>query len=166
MVRTVNDRDEHAFEVDHDPGEEPDTPLSDDALLDLLNVLVAERGRVSAARVLTLNYPTLALCCDSREVSRRMRQALVDFRDAGAADEGGDVAPEVGDGNAGELDGDALERRVARLDTENARFREFVDSQARRLEELERRVAAMEGDAQQRRGVGRWPARRWRWARG
>ena len=108
MVRSVNDRDEHAFEVDHDPGEEPDTPLSDDALLDLLDVLVAERGRVPAAEVLGVNYRTLALCCDSREVSRRMRQALVDFRDAGANDEHGDVAPEVGDGNAGERDGETL----------------------------------------------------------
>ncbi len=149
MVRTVNDRDEHAIEVDHVPGEEPDTPLSDDALLDLLDTLVAERGRVPAAEVLGVNYRTLALCCDSREVSRRMRQALLDFRDAGAADEGGDVAPEVGDGNAGERDGDALERRVAALEAENAGLRELVDSQAGRLEELERLVAGMEGEAQQ-----------------
>ena len=119
------------------------------ALLDLLDAVVTERGRVPAAEVLGVNYRTLALCCDSREVSRRMRQALLDFRDSDAADEHGNVAPELADGNAVERDGDALEGRVARLEAENAGLRESADSQARRLEELERRVAALEGDARQ-----------------
>ena len=136
MVRPVNDRDEHAFELDHDPGEEPDAPLSDEALLDLLNALVAERGRVPAAEALEVNCRTLALCCDSREVSRRMRQALVDFRDAGAADGHGDVAPEVGDGKAGERDGDALEQRVDALVPKKAGLRKMIEAQTGQLEEL------------------------------
>ncbi len=117
--------------------------------MDLLDAVVTERGRVPAAEVLGVNYRTLALCCDSRQVSRRMRQALLDFRDAGGADEHRDVAPELAGGDAVERDGDALERRVARLEAENAGLRELADSQARRLEELERRVAALEVDERQ-----------------
>ncbi len=117
--------------------------------MDLLDAVVMERGRVPAAEVLGDNYRTLVLCCDSRQVSRRMRQALLDFRDSDADDEHGNVAPELADGNAVERDGDALEGRFARLEAENAGLRESADSQARRLEELERRVAALEGDARQ-----------------
>ncbi len=51
--------------------------------MDLLDAVVAERGRVPAAEALGVNYRTLAFCCDSRQVSRRMRQALLDLRDAG-----------------------------------------------------------------------------------
>ena len=152
----MNDHDEPALEVDRAPGE-PDAPLSDEALLELLDALVEERGRVPAAEVLEVNYRTLAFCCDSRQVSRRMRQALLDFRDAGGADGHGDVAPEVGGGNAGERDGDDLERRVAALEVENAGLRELADSQAGRLDGLERRVAALEGEERQPGGV---PGRR------
>ena len=38
---------------------------------------------------------------------------------------------------------------MARLEVENAGFRDLADSQAGRLDELERRVAALEGDARQ-----------------
>ena len=56
----------------------------DDALLlDLLDALVDDRGRTAAARALGVNYRTLVNCYDSRRVSRRMRQALEEFRDAG-----------------------------------------------------------------------------------
>ena len=48
-----------------------------------------------------------------------------------------------------ERDGDALERRVEALEAENVGLRELADSQAGRLEELERRVAALEGDERQ-----------------
>ena len=44
---------------------------------------------------------------------------------------------------------DVLERRVAALKAENAGMRELLDSQASRLEELERRVATLEGDERQ-----------------
>ena len=74
----MNDDDDAALVQGHDPVMEPD-----DALLDMLDALVEERGRVPAAEVLRVNYRTLALCCDSRQVSRRIRRALVGFRNAG-----------------------------------------------------------------------------------
>ena len=62
MVKALNDDDDAALGADCDPGLEPDAPLSDNALLDLLDGLVAARGRVPAARVLGVNYRTLAIC--------------------------------------------------------------------------------------------------------
>ena len=58
--------------------------------MDLLDALVVERGRVPAAQVLGVNYRTLALCCDSRQSSRRMRPALVEFRMRGVWSRAGD----------------------------------------------------------------------------
>jgi len=110
--------------------------------LDLLDALVQERGRVPAAQALGVNYRTLALCCDTREVSRRMRRALVEFRDRGGSGGG-----ETEDGNGeGPLDGDraVLRQRVAELEDENAELRDLADDQARQLEELTRRLAALE----------------------
>ncbi|MYE38601.1 MAG: hypothetical protein F4X27_00020, partial [Chloroflexi bacterium] len=86
-----------------------------------------------------MNYRTLALCCDSRQVCRRMRRVLVEFRDPG-----GDGGSETGDGDGGgPPDGvvAALRQRVAELEEENAELRELADEQARQLEELGRRVA-------------------------
>lgn len=60
--------------------------------MDLLDVLVEERGRVSATQALAVNYCTLTLCCDSRQVSRRMGRALLEFRNA---DEAGDGEPDA-----------------------------------------------------------------------
>ena len=82
MVKPVNDLDEPAIDVEHEPGADLDTPLSDDLLLDLLDALVDGQGRVPAARVLGVNYRTLSHCCDTRQVSRRMRLALVEFHAA------------------------------------------------------------------------------------
>ena len=95
MVKPVNDRDKPAIDVDHDPGAVPDAPLSDDLLLDLLDALVDGQGRVPAARVLGVNYRTLSHCCDTRQVSRRMRLALVEFHAAR-----GSVEAEEGIGDA------------------------------------------------------------------
>ena len=119
----------------------------DDALLlDLLDALVNDRGRTAAARDLGVNYRTLVNCWDSRRVSRRMRQVLEEFRDAGGVggDEPGDV---VGDGEAG-TETDPLEQRVAALEEENLGLRELAEGQASQLEELARRVAALEGQDQ------------------
>ncbi len=137
MVNAVNDRDDPVIDVKHDPVGEPDVTLSDGALSDLLDALVDEQGRVPAARVLGVNYRTLSHCCDSRQVSRRMRQALVEFRDRSGD---GDVPPDA--------DVDALRQRVAELEDENAELRELADEQARQLEELTGRLAALE-DSQQ-----------------
>ncbi len=142
MVKALNDDDDDALVAECDPGKEPEAPLSDDALLDLLDALVEERGRVPAAQVLGVNYRTLALCYDTREVSRRMRRALVEFRERGG----------VGGGEAGDGDGDgppdggvaALRERVAELENENCKLRELAGDQARQLEELTRRLAALE----------------------
>ena len=76
--------------------------------------------------------------------SRRMRQALAEFRDAGGSgDEPGDVDGE--DAEDMEDDDESLAQRVAALEEENRGLREFVEGQARQLEELGRRVAALEG---------------------
>ena len=92
----------------------------DSSLLDLLGALVNEWGRVAAAEALGMNYRTMMACYDSRQVSRRMRQELADFRDSGGADEVGDdvdTGPEFGDGTGG-ADGESksLEQRLAPLE--------------------------------------------------
>jgi len=79
MVKALNDDDDDALVAECDPEMEPEALLSDDALLDLLDALVEERGRVPAALVLGVKYHTLAICCDSRQASRRMRRALLGF---------------------------------------------------------------------------------------
>ncbi len=116
-------------------------------LLHLLDALVSDGGRVAAAGGLGVNYRTQVICYDSRRVSRRMRQALGKFRDAGgvSSDEPGDV-----DGDSvPEEAAEDLEQRVAALEDDNRGLREVVGRQARQLEELARRVAALEGTEQQ-----------------
>lgn len=140
----MNDRDQPAIDTEHDPVAEPDAPISDGALLDLLDALVDEQGRVPAARVLGVNYRTLSHCCDSRQVSRRMRQALVDFHAAR-----GSVEVEEGVGNAPlDADVEALRQRVAELESENAELRELADERARQLGELTRRLVELEDPEQ------------------
>ena len=145
-VKPVNGHDERDPEAGQEPGIEPDAPLSDDILLELLDGLVNERGRVPAAQVLGVNYRTLALCCESRQVSRRMREALLEFRNAGRAISG---ETETADGD-GTLDAGvaALRQRVAELEDENAELRELADEQARQLEELNHRLAGLESGRQ------------------
>ena len=133
-------------EGDGDPGDGRDTHLSDQSLLDLLDSLVNNRGRVAASEALGVNYRTLVNCYESRRVSRRMRQVLQEFRDA----EAGDGEPEVVDGD-GEAGGDAesVGERVAALEAENRELRETAEAHAEQLEELGRRVARLEERAQQ-----------------
>ena len=50
--------------------------------------MVNNLGR-TAAETLVVNYRARMNCYDSRQVSRRMRQALVDFRDAVGLDDAG-----------------------------------------------------------------------------
>ena len=117
-----------------------DAPLSDGPLLDLLDALVESRGKVAAAEALGVNYRTMTNCYDSRRVSRRMRRALQEFRDARG------VEVEVGDGDDVSTDSqvEALGKRAVELEEENRELRELVESQANQLEELERLVAALE----------------------
>ena len=51
-------------------GDGRDIPLSDTPLLDLLDTMVNDLGKVAAAEALGVNYRTLATCYDSRRVSR------------------------------------------------------------------------------------------------
>ncbi len=119
---------------------------ADQPLLDLLDALVDGRGRVAAAEALGVNYRTVARCQQSRRVSRRMRQALQEFRDS---QDVGDVEPGVvaGDG-AGEDVAETLEERAAALELENWTLRETVEAQAEELEALRRQVAKLEERAQ------------------
>ena len=115
---------------------------NDGPLLDLLDALVSDRGRTAAARSLGVNYRTLVNCWDSRRVSRRMRQVLEEFRDAGGVDgsEPGDVDGDV----TTEDDDESLEQRVAALEEENRGLRELVEGHGQNIEELARRMAALE----------------------
>ena len=117
-----------------------DAPLSDGPLLDLLDALVESRGKVAAAEALGVNYRTMTNCHDSRRVSRRMRRALQEFRDARG------VETEVGDGDDVSTDSqvEALGKRAAELEEENRELRELVETQANRLEELKCQVASLE----------------------
>ncbi|MDE2780317.1 MAG: hypothetical protein OXI91_11670 [Chloroflexota bacterium] len=132
MVKALNDDDYDALEVGCDPEVGPNAPLSGDVLLDLLDALVEERGRVPAAEMLEVNCRTLAFCCDTRQVSRRMRRALVDFSNTGEA---GGGESHVGDGlpDEGVV---VLRQRTADLEDENAELRKLAGDQARQLEEL------------------------------
>ena len=120
-------------------GDEPNTPLSDSSLLDMLDSLIERRGRVGAAAVLGVNYRTLMACYESRSVSPRMRSALEEYRD----DHMGDVAGLV-DGDDSEEESEGLEQRMVALEEECRALREIVESQGQRLEALEQRVDALE----------------------
>ena len=129
------------------PGDERDFPLSDAPLLDLLDALVNDRGRVAAAEALGVNYRTMMACYDSRRVSRRMRKALEEFRGAGTGTEASGT--EVDDDGA-EDEVETLRQRVAELEEEDRGLRGLVETQAGQLEELGRRVAHLVREAQQR----------------
>ena len=114
--------------------------------MDLLDAMVKDRGRVAAAEALGVNYRTMMACYDSRNVSRRMRRALEEFRDAAGVgdDSGGEVDY---DGTADEVE--TLQQMVAELEEEARGLRGLVETQAGQLEELGRRVAAPEGKGRQ-----------------
>ena len=82
-MKPARGHDERALPVDYVPVAEPDATLPDDTLLNLLDDLVEEPGRVAAAHTLGVNQRALAFCGDSRQVSRRTRLGLVDCRHAG-----------------------------------------------------------------------------------
>ena len=113
-----------------------DAPLSDDPLLDLLDALVKDRGKVAAAEALGVNYRTMMACHESRHVSRRMRKALEKYRDVlvdgrdAQDDDGGDSAEKVA----------SLEQQVKALEEENRVLRETIETQATQLAEIERSV--------------------------
>jgi len=113
-----------------------DAPLSDDSLLDMLDALVNDRGKVAAAEALGVNYRTMVTCHESRHVSRRMRKALAEFRDA-TFDGGGEHDDDAGDVMEKVA---ALEERVAALEEAHGVLMGTVETQAKELAELERKV--------------------------
>ena len=122
-----------------------DAPLTDDPLLDLLDALVNDRGKVAAAEALGVNYRTMVTCHESRHVSRRMRKALAEFRDKHG--DGGDEQ----DDDAGDIVArvTALEERVAAMEEAYGALVETVEAQARQLTELERNAGGSEGEAEE-----------------
>ena len=115
---------------------------ADQPLLDLLDALVSDRGRTATARALGVNYRTMMNCYDSRRVSRRMREALQEFRDAQNA---GDDGPGVVEGDGrGEDAAETWEDRSAALEQENRELRETVEAQAEELVALRRQVADLQ----------------------
>ena len=119
------------------------TRLSDAPLLDLLDALVKDRGKVAAAEALGVNYRTLAACQDARHVSRRMRKALERYRDAAAADGDDPASDDVGD-IAEKLA--ALEERVTAVEEENRALKETVEAQAEQLAQWESQGGAPEDE--------------------
>ena len=117
-----------------------DALLSDGPLLDLLDALVESRGRVAAAEALGVNYRTMMNCHDSRRVSRRMRRALEELRDASG------VEIEVGDSDDVSTDSqvEALGKHAAELEGENRELRELVEAQAIQLEALQGQISGLE----------------------
>ena len=128
------------------PSEGANTPLLDGPLLDLLDALVEQRGKVAASKALGVNYRTMMNCYDSRHVSRRMRRALEEFHEQEAVDDGG---AEVGDDDAADEAG-TLRQRVAALEQENSSLRETIEAQAEQLAEWERRFGAVVEEERQR----------------
>ena len=148
-----------------------DAPLSDEPLLDLLDALVNDRGKVAAADALGVNYRTMVTCHESRHVSRRMRRALAEFRDkhGDGGDEQDDEAGDIAEKMA------ALEERVAAMEEAHGALVETVEAQAKQLTELQRNVGGSEDGAEEEKrepskpdpigdGDGRrrewWPPRR------
>ena len=121
-------------------------PLSDEPLLDLLDALLEQRGKVAASKALGVNYRTMMNCYDSRHVSRRMRQALEEFHEQEAVDDGG---AEVGDDGAADEAG-TLRQRVAALEQENCSLREIIEAQVEQLAEWERRSGEVVDEERQR----------------
>ena len=123
-------------------GDDVNIPLSDAPLLDLLDTLVEQRGKVAAAEALGVNYRTMVACHESRRVSRRMRKALEEYRHADVDggdeqdDDTGDVAEKVA----------ALEERVAVLEEAHGALMEAIEAQAKRLAEFEGNVERSEDE--------------------
>ena len=120
------------------------------ALLDLLDDLVGDRGRVRATEALGVNYRTLQHCLDSRRLSRRMREALEQYRRSAPVVV--DLPAETEETGPGEGQGESLEQRVAGLEGENRALQETIEALAGQLDELRHRVANLEGPGTNRAG--------------
>ena len=120
------------------------------ALLELLNDLVGDRGRVGAADVLGVNYRTLQHCLNRRRLSRRMREALEHYRSSAPVVV--DLPAATEETGPGEGQGESLEQRVAGLESENRALQETIEALAGQLEELKGQVANLEGPRTNRAG--------------
>ena len=122
--------------------EDPDT-----LLLELLDDLVGDRGRVGAADVLGVNYRTVQHGLASRRLTRRMREALERYRSSAPVVV--DVPAPAEETGLGEDQGKSLEDQVASLEGENQALRETCEALAGQLVEMGRRIAILEGTATQ-----------------
>ena len=68
------DRDEPVMDVAMGTGDGVKAPTGE-PLSDLLDALVDEWVKMAASEALEVNQHTMAVCHDSRQVSRRMRRA-------------------------------------------------------------------------------------------
>ena len=94
------------------------------ALLELLNDLVGDRGRVGAADVLGVNYRTLQHCLNSRRLSRRMREALEHYRSSAPVVV--DLPAATEETGPGEGQGESLEQRVAAWKVKTGRCKRLL----------------------------------------
>jgi len=128
--------------MDADERSEENGDVSDNVqepqLWDLLTGLVRDRGRVGAARALGVNFRTLAGCVDSGRLSPRMRRALGEMMKAG-----GVTTPTQLDERV-----EALGRRVVSVEEEVGELREAMETRAKHLGELERRLEKLESGAE------------------
>ena len=122
-------------------GDGMNNPLSDVPLLDLLDGLVSDQGKIAAAEALDVNYRTMVACYESRRISRRMRRALEEYRDGAVDDAVGADGDDADDMTEKVV---ALEQRVIALEEEHEDLREIVEAQAKHLTELERKVEGLE----------------------
>ncbi len=120
------------------------------ALLELLDDLVVDRGRVGAADVLGVNYRTLQHCLNRRRLSRRMREALEHYRSSAPVVV--DLPAAAEETGPGEDQGQSLEQRVADLEGENRALQENIEALAGQLDELKDQVATLEGPGTNRAG--------------
>ena len=127
-------------------GDGMNNPLSDVPLLDLLDGLVSDQGKVAAAEALGVNYRTMVACYESRRISRRMRRALEEYRDGAVDDAVGADGDDADDMTEKVV---ALEQRVIALEEEHEDLREIVEAQAKHLTELERKVEGLEEEEPQ-----------------
>ena len=138
------DHEEQDMDRSKDSRDGVNIPLSDDPLLDLLDALIEQRGKVAAAEALGVNYRTMVVCYESRRVSRRMRKALEQYRDA-VVDDGDEHGEEAGDVAEKVV---ALVERVKALEHAHGSLAETVEAQGKRLADLEVRVGGTEDERQ------------------
>ena len=113
--------------------------VTDGELLELAANLARTRGRTQAARDVGLNYRTLANAIDEGQLTRHVRETLLEAHRVGMLS--GEPPPEE---PVAEQVGEALARRVEAAEAQFADALEAVERERERAEALEHRLAALE----------------------